>query len=298
MMDRRWSILLLGATAAISAGDIAFAEAPPDYRCGLGKDVRRIEIRFENELGDLPCRVIYRPELESDTVGTVSWRGITALSACMAQANEIIDRLTAEGWTCAAQDDATTANDALPSRQVAQATQEQGVAVGDDDRRRDLDQRFAETEDRPAVLIDNPDIPPPAPDLAALIDQDLKRLDATLDGRLEAQIGKYGDLNADDVADALVLVTYVSPQPAYRQFLFAYLFDGKTYQLTATKSVSGSAQATRDAVILDVDQGIVHLSLRAFEPGDPSCCPSGTRQIALALRNLDLVPIEGAVLTR
>jgi hypothetical protein len=270
------------------------ADVQKDYQCGKGEDVRRIEIRFEDASGQLPCRVIYRPESEDDTVGTVSWRGITALESCQAQAKQVVDRLTAEGWSCTIDDqEAETAaapvavaaleptTDTDPDYVVSTARLEPDPVV-----------------DPPAALLENLDIEAPSPMLAALIKGDLAKLDATLDGQLHAKILAYEDLNDDDIADALVLLTYTSPQPAYRQFLSAYLHDGEAYQLTSTRPVASSSTDTVNAAIEGIEQGVIHLTLQAYQPGDELCCPSGIRQKSFALRNLDLVEIDRNAATR
>ncbi|MGI9485883.1 MAG: hypothetical protein ACR2RF_08385 [Geminicoccaceae bacterium] len=296
------------ATRWLTAGSIVLALAftqqalaeTTDRRCAKGADVRRIEIRFADDSGRLPCKVIYRPEVESDTLGIISWQNIPDLAACKAQADEVIKRLTIEDWICTEDQEASdgevgniarlfeqdAAADANPSELDAKKT------PGGDDA------NLVRGTDEPARLIDNPDIAPPSADLASLIKGDLNQLDITLDGALEAEIAGYGDLNADDIDDALVLYTYTSPQPAYRQFIAIYMSDGETYQLTATKPVSGTISATMGARIVAIDRGVIHLFLEAFEPGDPSCCPSGTQHQTLALRELDLVEIDVDAPTR
>lgn len=290
----------LGMALSCVVGVVAAEENPADHRCAKKDDVRLIEIRFEDDQQSLPCRVIYRPEAESDTVGTVSWPNFGDVEGCVAQAEEVVTSLTEEGWTCSADVTATLATSAAKIAKEADAEAAVAVATADalPSEPAQTGANAAPLEDPPARLIDNPDLSAPSPDLIALIKNDLQQLDSTLDGRLEAQIAEYGDLNADDIADALVLYSYTSPQPAYRQFLAAYLFDGETHQLTATKPVGGSAQATMDAKIEDIDQGIVHLSMQTYEPGDSACCPTGTRRIALALRDLDLVEIDQNTPTR
>ena len=291
---------MLGSTIGLSA----MAETT-DQRCAKGAEVRRIEIRFHDDQGSLPCRVIYRPEAESETVGIVSWQEIQSLEACEAQANEVIERLTGEGWSCATDWD-MDANDRL-QRDAASTIEPNGTTEELSEDSSPLASKPATTDggsvpeqqiDEPARLVDNPEIAQPSDDLASLIETDLGLLDKTLDGLLEAKVAGYGDLNADNIEDALVLYTYSSPQPAYRQYLAAYMSDGETYQLTATKPVGGNVNATRNAKVETVDQGVVHLSLKAFEPGDPACCPSGERRIALALRDLDLVEIDAETPTR
>lgn len=288
-----------------------------DQLCAKGADVRRIEIRFADGTGRLPCKVIYRPEAESDTLGIVSWQNIPNLDACVAQANEVIDRLTVEGWTCAETsfagneegvsvaellDRELTTSVQLEETGVEENPSPEGAAVLPLETAPAIDEDegdvFQEEGEEPARFTDNPDIAPPSEGLASLVRNDLGQLDTTLDGALEAKIAGYGDVNADDIDDALVLYTYTSPQPAYRQFLAIYAFDGETYQLTATKPVSGNISATMDARVEAIDQGVIHLTLQAFEPGDTSCCPSGTRHLALALRELDLVEIDADAPTR
>lgn len=290
--------MFMGLAVWILGCPSVLAEPEENYRCGKGSDVRRIEIRFENEDGDLPCRVIYRPEFESDTIGTVSWRDIADLEICRAQAGEVVGRLTGEGWNCSLETgDAGSAGHDIQTADLNEPEVQQPDNLGETSDRL-LQVTPDAVDDEPAEFIDNPEIAPPSADLVVLINDDLKRLDATVDGKLEAKIADYGDLNADEIEDALVLFSYTSPQPAFRQFLAAYLFDGETYQLTATKPVGGSTHATRHAKVEHIDQGVIHLSLEAFEPGDASCCPTGTRQIALALRNLDLVDVDRNAPTR
>ena len=316
LMTKTTRMLAFGCVAAWSIGQPALAETA-DQRCVKGADIRRIEIRFPSDTGAGACKVVYRPEVESDTLGITSWQNIPSLAACEVQADEVVQRLTAEGWTCSADRQADEANNVAelfeqdaapgvePSRAppISEAPNPESAAPESDESIRPPavgadGSTVVRGDDEPARLIDNPDIAPPPADLASRIKDDLDQLDTTLDGVLEAEIAGYGDLNADDVDDALVLYSYSSPQPAYRQFLAIYLFDGETYRLTATRPVGGTFSATTGARVETIDQGIIHLVLGAFEPGDESCCPSGTRHIALALRELDLVKIDVDAPTR
>jgi len=273
----------------------AQSEPLEDYQCGKGADIRRIEIRFEDEVDQLPCRVIYRPETENQSVGTVSWRGIATLENCQSQAQVVVDRLIAEGWSCAT----LSVSPENEAQEVIEATVDAtSLDTEDEASKVDEGEEVEDEIDQPAVLFENPSLGKPPSDLVTLIEQNLDKLDSTLDGTLQAQIAAYSDLNADDIDDALVLYTFVSPQPAYRQFLAAYLFDGETYQLTSTKPIASSSTDTKNAKIDKIDQGIIQIKLDAFEPGDESCCPSGVRELALALRDLELVEIDQSVPTR
>lgn len=321
--------------AAIGLSLLAFgqqvqAEIATDQRCAKGADIRRIEIRFADDQGGLPCKVIYRPEAESDTIGIVSWQDLESPAACEAQAEEVIGRLTNEGWTCALDNSPTVADvpervrdEAIPESTAVEPVVEDSAqpiatlegptdVTGVDAAATPGDQTPIEETpaadgeagdssdqvDAYAELVANPELTPPSYGLAAMIEEDLAQLDVTLDGLLEATVAAYGDINDDDIDDALVLYTYRSPQPAYRQFLAAYVFDGDSYQLTATKPVSGNVSATMDARVETIDRGVVYMALKAFEPGDASCCPSGIRYLALALRDLDLVEIDSETPSR
>lgn len=305
--------VVIGFLASLTSAP-TLAQTATSQQCVKDEDIRRIEIRFADGSGSLPCSVIYRPETEKDTVGIVSWQDIETVPACEAQANEVVDLLTLEGWSCTvdgiAGDSAGTAargEEALLSESGSTtdtppegtATAALGIADRSDVPAADAgDGQTIDEADEPAEFLENPDVAPPSDDLVTLIKGNLDQLDTTIDGRLEAKIVGYGDLNADDVDDALVLYTYTSPQPAYRQFLAAYVFDGDAYQLTATRPISGHVTDTKNARIEAIDRGVVHLSLEAFEPGDSDCCPSGKRHMALALQELDLIEIEADAPTR
>ena len=304
----RFLVFAIGLLSLSENADAQTDEAT-DYRCVKAADIRLIEVRFTEPDDSLPCKVIYRPEAESDTLGIVSWQDIETTPACLAQALEVVDRLTGEGWTCTVSDrplegtvlartdpvtpssvDLRRTDGEITDSPVGQLPLAVIPPVDDDAPREEVDE--------PARFLENPNLAPPTEDLATLIEQDLDRLDTTLDGLLEGMIAGYGDLNEDGLDDALILYTYTSPQPAYRQFLAVYVFDGDTYQLTATRPVSGNVSATMEAEIEAIDRGVVHLTLRAYEPGDASCCPSGTRNLALTLRDLELVEIDGRSPTR
>jgi hypothetical protein len=279
------------------AGSPSLAQSSNDYRCANGDDIRRIEIRFEDENGRLPCRVIYRPETETDKVGIVSWRGLPDRASCDAQAGEVVDRLTNEGWICSADEtiDAAVANEAgLQGSEAPDPGLEEVVA------QRSLPSSLGLSVDvdAPARLVNNPGLPTPPAGLADTVRRDLDQLDTTLDGQLEGKVVGYGDLDGDDLEDALVLYTYTSPQPASREFLVAYMFDGQTYQMRATKPVGGNINGTMGAKVEAIDRGVIHLSLRAYEPGDPACCPTGVHNMAIVLRELDLVEVDLEAPTR
>ncbi len=291
---------------ALSPSSAQQREPEEDYICAKNGDVRRIEIRFANDPSQLPCEVVYRPQSGDDAVGTVSWRGIDKVDQCKAQAVQVVDRLKSEGWACT--------QISAPDRQDEDEPQEiiidaQSAETAEGGGRSDALAALAPdpAEEQPApiedevvkddgplipVLLDNPDLSTPSPKLEATIKDNLEMIAGTLDGSLEAEILAYDDLNADDIDDALIIMTYVSPQPAYRQFLTAYLFDGDDYMLAATRLIASSSTHTLTAALDTVDEGTIKLILETYQPGDETCCPSGSEPLNLALEGLELVKID------
>jgi hypothetical protein len=270
--------LALGASQARAVEDIY-------HRCVNSDDgARLIEVLHSNLGRAQPCKVIYRPESESDTLGTVAWQDLNSVDACKAKANEVIRQLIEEGWACTYTRKAeSTVTLTIPSPVDAEP---------------DVPSLIDEEVDQATRLDVYPDVDQPSADLLALIESDLDSLDARLDGRLQAMVAGYGDLNDDGTDDVLVLFSYQSPKPAFRQFLAAYMHDGEGYRLTSTKPIGGFASDTADAKVETIDRGVVHMTLQAFEPGDESCCPSGRRSLALALRDLEFVEIDANGPTR
>ena len=289
MLKHCLQLLLVVSSLILVHASPGYSQSPGDFQCSKGSDVRRIEILFADPSGRLPCRVIYRPETETKSVGTVAWRNIAELETCQAQALQVVDRLRAEDWNCTA----ILASVESEPPEPAEATAADALSAAEPEPVQAAVEKTASDDNRDEpILLENPDLGTPPPDLVTIVEEDLAKLAATLDGKLEAQIVAYDDLNADDTTDALVLLAYSSPRPAYREFLIAYLFDGEVYQLTATKPIAGSSSDTMNATLDQTDQGIIRLKLEAYEPGDEACCPSGIRQVTLALRNLELVEID------
>ena len=224
-------VVALLAFAMIGNTQKAWAEGDVFHRC-VSNDVsngdggaRQIEVLQADLVAGQPCKVIYRPEFDSETLGTVAWQNMDSVAACNEKADEIIRQLVDEGWTCTQPIKAESA-----TAQTVQDSELEATEPGP---------RFEDEIDDATNFSVYPDLAPPSDDLRALIEADLNSLDARLDGRLQAMVAGYGDLNDDDVDDVLVLFTYQSPKPTHRQFLAAYMHDGEAYRLTATKPIGG-----------------------------------------------------------
>ena len=289
-MARSVSLTLTVALGSLCFAQPAFAAEDVYHRC-INNDAdaehggaRLIEILFSNLSAGQPCKVIYRPESESDTLGTVAWQDLESTEVCTAKANEVVRQLLDDGWSCA---HSRKAESIVTLTIPNQATLDPKTPLRTTD---EIDQR--------TNLGIYPNLDRPPDDLVALVDADLNSLEARLDGSLEAMIAGYGDLNEDGVDDALVLFSYQSPKPAVRQFLAAYMHDGETYRLTATKPIGSYTSDTTNAKVDAIDRGVVHLTLQSFEPGDAYCCPSGQRPLTLALRDLEFVEVDANAPTR
>lgn len=125
--------------------------------------------------------------------------------------------------------------------------------------------------------------------LGAIIEQNVVRLNDGVDGKFAAEIAGYGDLDGDALEDGVVFFTYESERLGTARFVAAYLFDGETYALAATKPLAGSDDSVHSAEIETIENGVISLQLNVLEPGDAACCPSGLRRQALVLRSGQLV---------
>jgi hypothetical protein len=135
--------------------------------------------------------------------------------------------------------------------------------------------------------------PPADPPSAMLLDrvvgQTLESVQQMYGGDFRAEDTAFGDLDGDGRDDAAVLITYQSENEDYVQYLVAYLFDGETFQSTATKNVGGRfLNALRADVREIVDRAIV-VDLQALDAVEV-CCE--TRRAAFVLREGELVEVE------
>jgi hypothetical protein len=135
---------------------------------------------------------------------------------------------------------------------------------------------------------------PPAENLHAtildqIVQQTLRSVQQMYGGDFHAEDAAFGDLDGDGRDDAAVLVTYQTDRKDYVQYLVAYLFDGETFQSTATKNVGGRfLDAVRADVRGIVDRAIV-VDLEALDEAEV-CCE--TRRAEFVLKEGQLVEVE------
>jgi len=296
---------------------LAHTAAASETRCTRGDDaIRRVELAAQDPDGGAPCEVVYWKDTEQPGVRSVLWSAQTDAAFCARKAEELVDTLVDGGWSCAmageqprsASRDAPPATPdpppvAAPSPPAGSA--EPGVAA--DRPPQAPSPQGASREAAPSLRAalapqqggaeaagDAPDGPPSGTALDAIIEQNLVRLNDGVDGRFAAEIAHYGDLNGDGLDDGLVFFTYESQRLGQARFVAAYLFDGESYALAATKPLAGSDDSVHSAEIESIEDGVISLRLNVLEPGDATCCPSGLRRQDLVLRGGQLIEARTA----
>jgi hypothetical protein len=272
--------------------------------------IRRVEIAVQDPNGDVPCEVVYWKDTEAPGVRSVLWSAQTDAAFCARKAEELVDKLEAGGWSCtpAGEQPRSAGRQAPPVAAPDPPADgaEPGVA---EDRppqapsSQGADSREAASSMRAALAPQRDDAGSddgPTDDgsastaLDAIIEQNLARLNDGVDGRFAAEIAEYGDLDGDGLDDGLVFFTYESQRLGKARFVAAYLFDGESYALAATKPLAGSDDSVHSAEIESIEDGVISLRLNVLEPGDASCCPSGLRRQDLMLRGGQLIEARSA----
>ncbi|MGH7129594.1 MAG: hypothetical protein ACREIV_13575, partial [Planctomycetaceae bacterium] len=143
----------------------------------------------------------------------------------------------------------------------------------------------ARAEESAAPAAENPR----ATILDQIVEQTLRSVQQMYGGDFRAEDAAFGDLDGDGRDDAAVLVTYQTDREEYVQYLVAYLFDGETFQSTATRNVGGRfLDAVRADVRGIVDRAIV-VDLEALDETE-ACCE--IRRAAFVLKEGQLVEVE------
>jgi hypothetical protein len=294
------SILIACAALTLVPTGWAASAAAREERCVRSDgQIRRIELATQDPARGVPCEVVYWKDTEEPGVRRVLWSARTDAAFCTRKADELIAKLEAVGWTCTPVDQAvdqatrptppastppvTTSKATAPPEQPAHGQRE--VAP-------EIKEALAPQQSAAPPASASTTAPPPANALAAIIEQNLARLNEGVDGTFDALIAQYGDLNSDGYQDGLVLFTYESQRLGQARFIAAYLFDGQNYTLAATKPLTGGNDRLKGAEVESVDGGVISIRLNILEPGDAACCPSGVYRQALILRNGELIEVN------
>jgi hypothetical protein len=303
-----------------------------EFECRHGDLMRRVELNTGDAVQDAACEVRYWRDASAPGDGEVLWRANQDLDFCDAKARDLLRRLEAGGWTCAASEPPEE-SEALPEAAQPATRSEPAAALaptGDAPRpaaepgepEPGITARVessapneqpassvavrvepaAPTEQPapgataglgPAAPAEEPAAPlgenPHATILDQIVQQTLRSVQQMYGGDFQAEDAAFGDLDGDGRDDAAVLVTYQTERKDYVQYLVAYLFDGETFQSTATKNVGGRFL---DAVRADV-HGIVNRAIVVdLEAPDEAAVCCETRRAEFVLKEGQLVEVE------
>jgi hypothetical protein len=298
---------------ALLAPDVALAVDGGEYQCRSGNLTRRIVIEVGDPQTGLPCEVVYWKDQEAPGERRVLWNARTDRSYCETKALGLTKTLSDGGWNCTVSQESATAPAAAPAPPPALAAPAPARQPAP---QLPLAARTPEPSPPPApqppalaapqpapappattaalpAPTPEPAAGPPAADLAPsgaaradldlVIEHNLQSLNQSVDGDFEAQIAKFGDLNRDGLEDAVVFFNYHSSGAELTQFVAAYLFNGKTYHLAATKPISGSDRGIRAVEVEDIVDGSILMRLHLDGGGEAS------RRAAMVLQDGQLV---------
>jgi hypothetical protein len=127
--------------------------------------------------------------------------------------------------------------------------------------------------------------------LNRVVEQTLRSVQELYGGLFQAELAAFGDLDADGLDDAAVLITYQADHQEYVQYLVAYLFKGETFQSVATKNVGGRFLDAVRAELQGITDGHILVELEALD-GGAACC--ARRRAAIALDNGQLIEVDDA----
>lgn len=267
--------------AVLATAGVAAAAVDSEYVCQSGSTIRRISIEVEDGSRSVPCSVVYSKETEAPGDRRTLWSAKADRAYCEAKAKGLADKLSSGGWQCSqAGGQPPTPVDASPPS----APEPLAPAAPPPD-------------GQPALAGPEPSAAPPATatpgpaaagnqaNLDQVIQQNLQSLNQSVDGSFKAEVAKFGDLNRDGLTDAVVLFDYQSSGAELTQFVAAYLFNGQTYHLAATKPVGGSDRSIRGVAVENIVDGSIRLRLDGAAEG-------ASRSAGMVLQDGQLVEVN------
>jgi hypothetical protein len=281
-MARHCSRILLAGLVLTGTLAAAGSTEALDVHCRRGPLVRAVLVRFAHDADGLPCEVIWQSTAGSDRQELV-WRSNSQLDFCTRKARALAHRLIDGGWMCASAV-AAYASPSVPAptgrpepnEPEADAALPLGTDPGPDGPATPAARRTRESGRPDQVL------------LQAALARDLERLEeltGSSPGRFEAQMTRLGDLDGDGVEDAVALLSYRPDGAPPSLHLLAYRFDGETFRPVARLPLTEASSAEIRSIVDGVIEVLVHVA----QAGDPTCCPSGRRDLRLVLRDHALV---------
>ena len=235
--------------------------------------IRRIEIKVDDLERGFPCTVVHhRLGRRSGTSGII-WRGQFEKGFCHSKANESRLLLESKGWVCQIEPAITSQLDS--AQNVVKAWQCGRTLEGD----------IARLKPSPPVPTAKPKPSLIRVDQVAdqtlrkVVEQDLATLARSITDSGVTFESAHGDLNSDNVEDAIVVLIRKLDERRWDRTIAAYLGDDQSYRLVDIRVSPVSESQPVDDVTIEIRQGIVWIR---------TCCDDAVETIALVLREREL----------
>ncbi len=291
-MHRPMTFLVLGLLAAAwPVGSRAATEEA--FTCRHGQEERRVELQSADAASRVPCQVVYWRDARQAANGEAIWTADHDFGFCIERTRDLVQRLEEGGWSCAKIAPPTSAAQSTPTPAPAPARVPVPAPAP----------ATSTTQSSPASAPASAPppretAPPPADadrtNLDEALARDLKRLDeltASPGARFQVQSAALGDLDRDGINDAAVLMIYRTEATETAQFLVAYRFDGSTFRPAARTYLGGPGGDARASDIERIADGRIVVLFQVRQPGDPECCPSGSRRESYVLKDGNLIEL-------
>ena len=314
------AILALGfATATANAAE------KTEYTCRSGETVRRVIVEVGDFSTGLPCEVVYWKDSEAPGVRRVLWNARSDAQFCDVKAAGLVKKLDDSGWDCdqgvdkasstqpasepqlssQSQSGVSTSAATVPTLDAATVTKTPQPASPQIANAASTSTAAASVAQTPSTPLDSTApssagdtatqtaaLTAPAPEraneqLQSVIKQNLESLNKSVDGDFQAEVGQFGDLNADGLDDAVVFFNYQSSTADFTQFVAAYLFNGESYHLAATKPVGGAERSVQKVEVEGIVDGSILLKLHLNDASQTE-----NRTAAMTLKDGQLIEIE------
>ncbi len=240
----------------------------------------------------VPCRVVYWRDARQSVKGQALWTADHDFGFCIERTRDLVQRLEQGGWSCTKIAPPTSAAQSAPAPAPAPGRIPLPIPAP----------ATSTTQSSPASApasapAPRETAPPPVADRATLdqaLARDLKRLaelGASPGTRFDVQSAVLGDLDRDGVDDAAVLMIYRTEAPESAQFLVAYRFDGSTFRPATRTYLPVAGGDVRASDIERIADGRIVVLFQVRQPGDPECCPSGSRRESYVLKDGNLIEL-------
>ena len=269
------------------------AETEEAFTCRHGQVERRVELQSADATSHVPCRVVYWRDARQSAKGQALWTADHDFGFCIERTRDLVQRLEEGGWSCTKTASPTSAAQSTPAPAPAPGRVPLPTPAP----------ATSTTHSSPASAPASAPAPretAPSPadadrtNLDEALARDLKRLDeltASPGARFQVQSAELGDLDRDGINDAAVLMIYRTEAPESAQFLVAYRFDGSTFRPAARTYLPVAGGDVRASDIERIADGRIVVLFQVRQPGDPECCPSGSRRESYVLKDGNLIEL-------